>query len=438
VISWWRWEIVFFERNTDFNILTALLLLKLSGRSMIPVKASRSNRTESYRILRLIVMSLVIILADTGITWGTEIPPAGFKVAFLGDQGLGVSSESVLKLVLAERAQLLVHLGDFDYLNNPTAWEAQTDRILGSEFPQISVVGNHDLARWAGSQSYSYFVQERLKRMGVSGIDIVSGQYAFRYRGIFFIFTSPGLLGGGAPEFIRSQLERDSSYWRISAWHVNQTRMQVGLKGNEAGWAVYEESRLGGAIIATAHEHSYSRTHLLSNMTNQTIVAKTDSLRLRKGHTFAFVSGLGGGEIRPQYLSGDWWAAIYTATQGASHGALFGTFNVDGNAKKARFYFKNVKGLVIDSFTVISDLGRPISQGISLPPTQPNYLELDPVELGLSPGCRIEILDMSGKKIVSTRNRGVPISLALNRVGLVFLQAKKENQRLLRKFILLP
>jgi len=79
-------------------------------------------------------------------------------------------------------------------------------------------------------------------------------------------------------------------------------------------------------IIATAHEHSYSRTHLLSSMIGQRIVSRSDTLRLRKGHTFAFVSGLGGGEIRPQTLNGAWWASVYTASQGAGHGALFGVF----------------------------------------------------------------------------------------------------------------
>jgi hypothetical protein len=35
-----------------------------------------------------------------------------------------------------------------------------------------------------------------------------------------------------------------------------------------------EESRKGGAIIATAHEHAYSRTHLLSDMMNQIVVSR--------------------------------------------------------------------------------------------------------------------------------------------------------------------
>ena len=71
------------------------------------------------------------------------------------------ASEAVLRLVKEEGAQLLVHLGDFDYQYNPIAWEDQTNRVLGYDFPQIAVVGNHDLPNWAGPEGYAYFVSEQ-------------------------------------------------------------------------------------------------------------------------------------------------------------------------------------------------------------------------------------------------------------------------------------
>ncbi len=51
---------------------------------------------------------------------------------------------------------------------------------------------------------------------------------------------------------------------------------------------------------------------------------------------------------RDQERSGSWWGKIYTATQGAKLGVLFGTF-YDTHAD---FYFKNVSGQIIDTFTV--------------------------------------------------------------------------------------
>jgi len=46
-----------------------------------------------------------------------------------------------------------------------------------------------------------------------------------------------------------------------------------------------------GAIVATGHEHSYSRSFLMSNITAQTVVSNNKSLPmvLDKGQTFVFV-----------------------------------------------------------------------------------------------------------------------------------------------------
>ena len=145
--------------------------------------------------------------------------------------------------------------------------------------------------------------------------------------------------------------------------------MQVGGKGNDTGWDVYGESRKGGAIIATAHEHSYSRTHLLSNVENQTVASIGDTLILTRdvpgtvddeGKTFVFVSGLGGRGIRDQERSGDWWASIYTSDQQATYGALFGVFGIDETPNLAYFYFKDVDGKVVDEFWVMSNVDTPL------------------------------------------------------------------------------
>ena len=68
-----------------------------------------------------------------------------------------------------------------------------------------------------------------------------------------------------------------------------------------------------GAIIATGHEHSYSRTHLMDNFATQKFVkTPVGPLVIRKGRTFAFVSGLGGASVRVQKRGDAWWAATYT------------------------------------------------------------------------------------------------------------------------------
>ncbi|NIU00221.1 MAG: hypothetical protein GWN01_04580, partial [Nitrosopumilaceae archaeon] len=72
-------------------------------------------------------------------------------------------------------------------------------------------------------------------------------------------------------DYIKNQLGKTESVWRICSWHKNMNAMQVGSKPDDTGWEVYEECRKGGAIVATGHEHSYSRTKTLLSIENQTV-----------------------------------------------------------------------------------------------------------------------------------------------------------------------
>jgi hypothetical protein len=191
--------------------------------------------------------------------------------------------------------------------------------------------------------------------------------------------TAPGVLavGDGLYDlYIRERFSASATPWRISTFHKNQHRMQAGGKADETGWGVYEESRRAGAIVATGHEHSYARTHLLSSMQEQRVASDSSKLVLEpddpltpedEGRSFAFVSGLGGQSIRDQEVFGDWFASVYSSTQGATDGALFGVFHVQGDPRLARFYFKDVDGNVIDEFTVRSLAGCDDADGAPCP-----------------------------------------------------------------------
>ena len=217
-----------------------------------------------------------------------------------------------------------------------------------------------------------------MNRLGISWKGVLGFRSSFYYQGIFIVLTAPGILLPMDPlavhwSFVYRELAADNSIWRITSWHKNMRQMQVGGKLDETGWGVYEAARRGGAIIATGHEHSYSRTHLLASMSRQ-IVASTDNtlvlsrdnpatLLTDEGRSFVFVSGLGGESIRnqqrclpttPPYGCKGEWASIYTSDQNAAFGALFGTFNYLGDPTLARFYFKDVTGSVADEFFVRS------------------------------------------------------------------------------------
>jgi predicted phosphodiesterase len=291
-----------------------------------------------------------------------------FKVAFIGDQGLNVNSVAVLNLIKNEGAQVVMHQGDFGYSSDTAAWETQINNVLGANFPYFGSIGNHDASTFRGPTGYQQLLINRFNRLGIAWNGDLGVQSSFHYQGIFFVLTASGITNfdtGNMDIYIRDQLALDNSIWSISSWHKDMSLMQVGGKSDETGWGVYEESRAGGAIIATGHEHSYERTHLLSSMINQTVASTSNTLTLTKGNSFAFVSGLGGESVRVQSLGGPWWASIYTLTclvgdpvcqSNANYGALFGVFNVDGQVNKAFFYFKDINGLIVDSFTVISNV----------------------------------------------------------------------------------
>lgn len=307
-----------------------------------------------------------------------EPTPQNFKIAFLGDQGLGPLSVATLNLVMSEGAQALVISGNLDYADDPAAWEAQLNNTVGSNFPVFVVAGNQDEDAWHGLTGYQKTIEARFNRLGIPWCGSCGVQQSFHYKGLFFVFTTPGLDPqvdlGNNDTYIQKQLAQDHSIWSISSWHKNMHLMQAGGRADETGWEVYEESRAGGAIIANAHEHSYFRTHLLSSMMNQTVASTGNTMTLTKGNSFVVVSGLGGQTRREQEVTGPWIGKIY-ATQclpgdpicqpNAVEGALFGVFNVDGQQNKANFYFKDVNGQIIDSFTVISQVDMPSIDSIT-------------------------------------------------------------------------
>ncbi len=309
-----------------------------------------------------VALLFVMTACDSG-TEPTAGPPGGtVTIAFIGDQGYeapgsGVGPRAVLQLIKAEGAEAVMHQGDFDYGDDPAAWIQMVDDVLGADFPYFVAVGNHDVPEWTGSGGYKDLMEQRMARLGLTWDGELGEMSAVSFRSIYMLFGAPGTLGSDPTtyaDYFADRLAADHSIWSICSWHKNQTLMQVGGKGDEAGWEVYDRCREGGAIIATAHEHSYSRTHLLSNMEKQTVASKTDTLTITTGASFAFVSGLGGRSIRDQERGGDWWASVYTSDQGADFGALFGTFGVDGRSDLAHFYFKDIDGVVADEFWVIS------------------------------------------------------------------------------------
>lgn len=280
-------------------------------------------------------------------------------VAFIGDQGLTEEARAVLRLIKAEGTDLLLHQGDLDYENDPIGWDALITEILGADFPVFASVGNND-EDWYGPNRYQDKLKARLSRNSDA---TCSGDLGVRstctYRGLFFILSGVGTIPEEPDQpdhvvYLREQLAQSDALWRICSWHKNQRLMQLGRKRDEVGWQPYEACREGGAIVATGHEHSYSRTHLMGHFETQSVASTSNTLVVEEGKSFAFVSGLGGKSIRRQRREGPWWASVYTRDQDANFGALFCRFFVEGEPNRATCYFKDIDGNVPDRFEVIS------------------------------------------------------------------------------------
>ncbi|MGH3714543.1 MAG: carbohydrate-binding protein [Micromonosporaceae bacterium] len=320
---------------------------------------------------------------DTGASAATATPTdPNLKVAFIGDAGVSANAKAVLNLIKNENADLVIHNGDLGYDGSPAEWESQLNSVLGSDFPYVYDVGNHDIEQSGQWADYQNRLKNRVARIpGMSCTGDLGVKSWCTYRGLWFLLSGVGTLGTGHEAYIRDNCAAANHTWKVVGWHRNQRAMQLGGKSDETGWGVYEESRRCGAVISTAHEHSYGRTRTLTNTETQTVDAScgdANKLCVGPGRSFVLYSGLGGRSIRDQerclptsfpYGCNQEWAKAYTSSQGAKDGALFMTFHVDGDPNLARGYFKNTAGGVVDEFTVTTGDGSSPSPTPTASPT---------------------------------------------------------------------
>ena len=296
---------------------------------------------------------------------GAQETDPNLRIAVIGDSNIRSDAVDVLQLIEDEGADFVIHVGDFDYHDDPAAFEDHIDAVLGPDYPYFVAVGNHDVEEW---DTYQANFVDRLSRTPGA---VCTGDYGVNstctYRGLSFILSGIGTLGEDHESHITAELADNRHTWRLCAWHKNQEAMQVGGKSDAVGWLAYETCREGGAIVVTGHEHSYSRTRTLVDMENQRvdpIWPEADSVMVGPGSTFVAVSGLGGASIREQqrcspstypYGCNGEWAAISSASQpDTAAGALFFDFHVDGVPTQGRGYFKNIDGRIVDAFDITS------------------------------------------------------------------------------------
>src|SRR5258706_2320049 len=199
---------------------------------------------------------LVLVACQPGAqAMELAVTEPNLKVAFIGGSGYGAGFDSVLTLIKDEGADIVLHQGDFDYVYDAAGFFARIDAILGPRFPYLASVGNHDIASWSTDCDdrdgcYTQLLKDRMARSGIApdDPDLNDEMYSVTYRGLKMVFVGQQRWAGDmiyAP-YIQRQLDNDPHIWKICSWHKNQNAMQVGSKGDEMGWGVYETCKNQG------------------------------------------------------------------------------------------------------------------------------------------------------------------------------------------------
>ena len=300
-------------------------------------------------------------------TGGGTSTTANFKVAVLGDQGTSTNAKAVLELIKRENVAWVIHLGDFTYSESPTSWQTLTAGVLGATFPHTGVIGNHDSGVIPGMQAELIKHTAPATCTGTRALKAVC-----KMNGLVVIEQGIGSVGSANNStdvaHIQTSLSANaSSLWKLCTWHEQMATLQTGGKDDSTGYTPFEECRKAGAIILTGHEHSYERTKTLTNFATQTVdstCATPQLVCVGPNRSFTAVVGTAGVALRDQkrclpttypYGCKGEWAKIYTTSQGGKNGALFITFNVDGNPKLARGVFKDIAGVAVDTFDIRRD-----------------------------------------------------------------------------------
>lgn len=282
--------------------------------------------------------------------------PANFKVAFIGDTDNGRDFEDVLDLIVREGAKAVVIQGDLEYGGNTAPdWFPVIDgkiQTAMTKIPYFVSRGNHD-DDWTAANGMGTGLETRLQQWGVTPDNNKPTQnnYALTYQGLKMVFVHESDTSNPTrAEYVKQQLANDKHYWKVCSWHKNQRNANVGPKGDEMGWEIYENCRAAGAIVAQGHSHTYSRSKTLTADQALTVDPACNdpfALCVGPGKHFFFDSSVGGVDLRS--INATIAAMPHWATTDASDfGALFIEFNVDGDPKKAKGYFKTVGNTVVD------------------------------------------------------------------------------------------
>ena len=328
--------------------------------------------------------------AVANVTDFTGVVPE-VKVALIGDTEAFTNFGSVLKMVAAEKPNVLMINGDFGYGATPEQWK---QKIISSvdinTLPIIATLGNHDL----GNKTNTYISIINGFRNSKNGLDVACSGKAGVSEGHDItavdetcIFGNVTIVGSGIGQvlsktYLENRLEAKlkavaEGQWKLVGYHFTLASMNPGIKGDDASQRLFDIIRQNGAIGAQGHTHIamascpiYSPFQKGAPVKCHPDFINPEERFIMPGTSVYVDSSLGGKEARarmrcfnPLEKGCEHMVDIisnegYTRTDGVRKkdfirfGAMFFVFNAGGDPTKALVYFKSVDGQIIFKFNL--------------------------------------------------------------------------------------
>jgi len=302
-----------------------------------------------------------------------------FKLAVIGDSGTEREAREVMKLTTYDA---LLHLGDFDYSCDADKY---FNSILDSDrsYQFMGVLGNHEGVSECGTDKNQRFLHNVYDEMISSKNSKVKCEFssskfmwACVYKNMRIIGLTSGVNGADKRNeqlsFLKKHLTDAKEDWKVCAWHFYDKYFHTGKYPGDgniisgSGESFYDFCRENGAIIFSAHDHVYARTHVMSKFKEPTI-DKFDSktseeiVQIREGATIDILNGAGGYEMyieQGEQKDYPHWQKKYAkgsdGENAKKYGGLFCNFNHGGNNRKAycEFLRINSSNKLFDSFYI--------------------------------------------------------------------------------------
>ena len=351
-----------------------------------------SKRTNRLLLVLCLMAASIVVIGIVGMITTTVDNAPGSSVASqdqpdvplvtfsaVGDFGANDTTKRVLKQA-STTSDFVLALGDFAYgqAASEEAWCSFVHQQIGSAYPFMLVVGNHD-AEGSGGYGRGHFeryagcLPNRMSNM----VGTYGAQYSFDYKNqVRVVAVSPNIevLGhkgdysksGEAYIWLSSTIDDARTHnipWVVVAMHENC--VSIGEKPCEIGEDILNlliEKRVD--LVLQGHEHGYMRSKQLANNTpacpainvksiQASCAVNNDTNTYKQGDgPILVINGTGGMDLRDITTTrAD--SVLFTAWHGKNTEPVNGPSSIKLYKNKMQVDYQDTTGKTVDSFTVV-------------------------------------------------------------------------------------